>query len=67
MVNRLYGEKPKKLAEEKQELEEEIGDVFFTLISLADAQKIDLEETLERVLKKLNHRDKNRWTKKRQA
>jgi NTP pyrophosphatase (non-canonical NTP hydrolase) len=64
VMNHLYGDKPKKLAEKKQELKEEIGDIFFTLICLANAQRVDLEEALNEVMRKLDHRDKDRWTKK---
>jgi NTP pyrophosphatase (non-canonical NTP hydrolase) len=65
VINHLYGEKPKKVAEKKQTLEEEIGDLLFTLICLANAQNVDLAETLDKVMEKLNKRDGTRWTKKK--
>jgi NTP pyrophosphatase (non-canonical NTP hydrolase) len=65
VVNHLYGEKPKKLSEKKQKLEEEIGDLLFTLICLANAENIDLEKALDKIMEKLNRRDGNRWTKKK--
>ena len=65
VVNHLYGEKPKKLSEKKQKLEEEMGDVLFTLICLANSQGVDLEKALDRIIKKIDKRDVNRWTRKK--
>lgn len=61
ILNHLYGEKPKKLSEEKQELEEEIGDIIYTLICLANSQKIDLDKAIRKSLDKVTKRDKNRY------
>lgn len=65
VMNHLYGDKTKKLTEKKQQLREEMGDVFFTLICLANAQGIDLEEALDEIMRKLDHRDGDRWTRKK--
>ena len=40
LINHLYGEKKKKSKEKRQELEEEIGDIIYTLICLANSQNI---------------------------
>lgn len=63
VINHLYGEKPKKSNEKKQELEEEIGDVIYTLICLANSQKIDLDRAISKSIKKVTTRDKNRYKK----
>ncbi|GGA25793.1 nucleotide pyrophosphohydrolase [Psychrobacillus lasiicapitis] len=63
-VQHKYGAKKKKHTEVEKELAEELGDFFFVLICLANAEGIDLQETLQNVLHKYNTRDKDRWTKK---
>jgi NTP pyrophosphatase (non-canonical NTP hydrolase) len=62
-VNHYYGEKPKKSTEKENTIEEELGDMLFVLICFANSLNIDLEEAHNRVMKKFNTRDKNRWTR----
>ncbi|PWW30339.1 NTP pyrophosphatase (non-canonical NTP hydrolase) [Cytobacillus oceanisediminis] len=62
-VNHHYGEKPKKSTEEEKAIEEELGDMLFVLICFANSLNIDLEEAHDRVMKKFNTRDKDRWTR----
>lgn len=61
LVNHLYGNKPKKKTESKQDLEEEIGDILYTMICFANALNIDLDEAMEKSLKKAEKRDKHRF------
>jgi len=61
IVNHLYGEKPKKLSEEKQELEGEMGDVLYVLICLANTVGIDLDKAINKTIRKVTTRDKNRY------
>lgn len=63
-VNHLFGPKKKKLGEAKPHLDEELADVIYTVICLANSQKIDLDKAWKKIMKKLNTRDKNRWEKK---
>lgn len=63
-VNHHYGEKPKKSTEEEKTVEEELGDMLFVTICLANSLNIDLQTAHDRVLDKFNTRDKDRWTKK---
>jgi NTP pyrophosphatase (non-canonical NTP hydrolase) len=63
-VNHYYGEKPKKSSEEIKTMEQEIGDVLFVMICLANSLNIDLQESFDLVMEKFNTRDKDRWTKK---
>lgn len=63
-VNHLYGPKKKKKAEETKELGDEIGDVIFTLICLANSKDIDLDEVFKGVMDKCYGRDKDRFEKK---
>ena len=53
-----YGPKKKKSSERKQEVGDEIADIFFTLICLANSLDIDLDRSFERMMKKLYTRDK---------
>ena len=64
IINHLYGEKPKKDYELQQDLEEEIGDVLYTLVCLANSQKIDLDKAMIRSIEKVSTRDKDRYKNK---
>jgi NTP pyrophosphatase (non-canonical NTP hydrolase) len=61
-MNHRFGHKPKKADEPEQDLAIELADVLFVLLVIANEQKIDLEEALERVLEKYRTRDAKRWT-----
>lgn len=63
-VNHYYGEKPKKETEEKQTIEEELGDVLFVLLCFANSLGIDLSKAFDQTMSKFEVRDQNRWTKK---
>ena len=62
-VNHSHGEKPKKSTEEENTIEEELGDLLFVVICLANSLDISLEEAHNRVMHKFNTRDKDRWTR----
>ncbi len=62
-VNHYYGEKPKKATEKEKTIEEELGDVLFVAICLANSLNIDLQTAHDRVMNKFQTRDKNRWTR----
>ena len=64
LMNHRFGPKKKKPGEADQDLAEEMGDVLFVLLVLANEQKIDLGEALEQVLEKYRVRDSERWKKK---
>jgi len=63
-INHRYGEKPKKASEEENTVEEELGDLLFVMICLANSLEIDLQSSHEAVMQKFRTRDKDRWTKK---
>lgn len=65
-INHYYGEKPKKSTESEKAVDEELGDLLFVLICLANSLNIDLEKAHDYVMNKFNTRDKDRWTKKNQ-
>ena len=62
-INHQYGEKPKKSSEKDKAIEEEMGDMLFVLICLANSLNIDLEKAHDLVMTKFNTRDKDRWTR----
>ncbi|KHF35359.1 nucleoside triphosphate pyrophosphohydrolase [Paenibacillus sp. P1XP2] len=63
-VNHRFGEKPKKATEEENSIELELGDILFITICFANSLGIDLTEAHDKVMRKFNTRDANRWTKK---
>ncbi len=63
LVNHVYGPKKKKLDEQKQDMEEEIGDIIYTLICFANSHDIKLDVAMRRSIDKVTFRDKDRYTK----
>ena len=63
-INHEFGSKPKREDEAPSEMEMEIGDVLFVLVSLANRLEIDLECAFDRVMEKYEERDAQRWTPK---
>lgn len=61
LLNHLYGPKPKKAGEPDQELGEELADILFAVICMANSQGIDLADSLQHVLEKVWHRDRERY------
>ena len=63
-VNHRFGQKTKKKDEPDGDLGMEMADILFVLICMANREGIDLEEAFERMMAKVETRDKDRWTKK---
>ena len=61
LINHQFGPKPKKPGESPQELGEELADIIFAIICLANSQQIDLQESFQRVLDKVWTRDRDRF------
>ncbi|MHA1836014.1 MAG: MazG nucleotide pyrophosphohydrolase domain-containing protein [Candidatus Odinarchaeia archaeon] len=57
------GIKPKKEEEKLKDLNEELGDLLFSIICLANNYQIDLSKALLDSIEKFKHRDKHRWKK----
>ncbi len=64
ILNHEYGEKPKKPGEAPQEVAEEIADIVFVLLSLANSLGIDMDAAFAQVMAKYRSRDAGRWTPK---
>ena len=60
IISRTYGEQSIKKNEELNDLGEELADVLFVLLCLANQTGIDLEKSFEKKLKKKTKRDKTR-------
>src|SRR3989338_3516973 len=63
-VSHLHGPKYKKPDESRKELSDEIGDVLYSLICMANAHGIDAQDAIRRTILKINTRDLSRWKKK---
>ncbi len=61
VINRMYGDKKSKDGENIKDLEEELGDLLFTLVCMANAENIDLTNAYERKMEKVLKRDNNRF------
>jgi NTP pyrophosphatase (non-canonical NTP hydrolase) len=64
ILNHKYGDKIKKASEQPDNLEDEIGDILFTMICLANSEKINLESAIDKVIQKAKTRDLDRFDKK---
>ncbi|MHA1233785.1 MAG: nucleotide pyrophosphohydrolase [Promethearchaeota archaeon] len=60
-INHLEGFKPKKSDKTTSNLGEELADVTFAIICLANSYKIDISDELEAVIKKYTIRDSKRF------
>ena len=64
ILNYKYGDKPKKPGEEHHDLGDELADVMYVVLSLANSEKINLDLSMDRAINKLVTRDKDRFKKK---
>lgn len=63
-VNHYYGEKPKKITEAEKTVAEELGDVLFVTMIMANSLSIDLTAVFEANMTKFNRRDRYRFARK---
>ncbi|MDD5193763.1 MAG: nucleotide pyrophosphohydrolase [Candidatus Nanoarchaeia archaeon] len=64
-INHLHGTKKKKSDEAPRKLDDELIDVIFTVICLANSHGINLDEAWERVMREKHYgRDANRYERK---
>lgn len=59
-----YGGKTPKANESHGDVAEEIADVMFVLVCLANSLEIDLDEAFAKMMTKYRERDADRWTRK---
>lgn len=60
IMARRYGEQSEKKSDEKANLSDELADVFFVLVCLANQTGVNLEEAFQKNLDKKTSRDAHR-------
>lgn len=60
IMARKYGEQSSKESDKKYELADEMADVMFVLICLANQTGVNLTEAFQKNMEKKNNRDKDR-------
>ena len=60
IIARRYGEQSEKESDKKYDLGDELADVLWVLMCLANQTGVDLTEAFRKNLEKKNHRDKDR-------
>ena len=63
-INHHYGEKAKKDGEQPKTVQEELGDVLFVTLIMANSLNIDLTEAFNTNMEKFNKRDAYRFERK---
>lgn len=63
-VNHYYGEKQKKSSEAPSTVKEELGDILFVTLIMANSLNIDLTEVFEKNMEKFKQRDHHRFARK---
>lgn len=63
-INNRYGPRTKKSPEDTAEISEEITDVIFNLICMANSHNIDLDKAWKKKMDKQHGRDKDRFERK---
>jgi len=61
-INSMEGYKPKKSNDSALDLGEELADLLFSIICIANYYKIDLGNDLNKTIKKYFQRDSNRFS-----
>ena len=64
ILNDKYGDKPKKPEDVHEALENELADLTFGIICLANSEGVKLDAAMQRTIDKLHTRDKDRFKKK---
>src|SRR6476620_11053481 len=63
-VNHRFGQKTKKASEPAGDLGMEMADILFVLCCMANREEIDLAAAFERMMAKVEGRDRDRWTRR---
>jgi NTP pyrophosphatase (non-canonical NTP hydrolase) len=63
-INHRFGQKTKKKDEADGDLAMEMADILFVLICMANREGIDLQTAFDRMMEKVETRDRERWTQK---
>jgi NTP pyrophosphatase (non-canonical NTP hydrolase) len=60
-INSLEGYKPKKINLKESNLGEELADLVYSIMCIANYYNVDLDEEFEKVMKKYSERDSERF------
>jgi NTP pyrophosphatase (non-canonical NTP hydrolase) len=63
-VNHRFGQKTKKPGEAEGDMAMEMADIIFVLCCMANREGIDLQESFDRMMAKVEQRDADRWTRR---
>ena len=63
-INHRFGQKTKKPDEPPGDLALEMADILFVLICMANREGIELQAAFDRMMAKVETRDRDRWQKK---
>jgi NTP pyrophosphatase (non-canonical NTP hydrolase) len=63
-VNYRFGPKKKKATEDTADIEEEIGDIIFTVACMSNKLGLDMDRAFQKAMDKCYGRDKDRFEKK---
>ncbi len=63
-INHRFGQKTKKDDEPEGDLAMEMADILFVLICIANREGLDLQTAFDRMMEKVEVRDRERWTPK---
>ncbi len=63
-INHRFGQKTKKEDEPEGDLALEMADILFVLICIANREGLDLQTAFDRMMEKIEVRDRERWTPK---
>lgn len=61
-LNHQFGDKPPKDSDPAADVAEELGDILFVVVTLANQLDVDLTDAIQRVMAKYDIRDADRFT-----
>jgi len=64
IMNNRHGDKPKKPGEHHDPLEDELADLIFGIICIANRAGLSLDDAMDKTIAKVNGRDRDRFKKK---
>lgn len=59
VLNKVYGNKKSKRCELAQDIEDEFGDILYTLACFANSNKLDLDVALQKSIDKVHNKKKD--------
>lgn len=66
-VNHRFGQKTRRAEEPDGDLAMEMADILFVIICMANREGIDLDDAFARMMEKVETRDAERWSRRRET